>query len=82
MRVYYDRDADINLIKDKKIVIFDLDGTLALIDKRRKISTKFRISDVVDPPNKATLISLRSFWSESSFRIDLLFLKIVFVLNG
>ena len=26
--------------KDKKIVIFDLDGTLALIDKRRAISTK------------------------------------------
>ena len=26
--------------KDKKIVIFDLDGTLALIDKRREISTK------------------------------------------
>ncbi len=26
--------------KDKKIVIFDLDGTLALIDKRRDISTK------------------------------------------
>ena len=25
---------------DKKIVIFDLDGTLALIDKRRAISTK------------------------------------------
>ena len=25
---------------DKKIVIFDLDGTLALIDKRRDISTK------------------------------------------
>ena len=24
---------------DKKIVIFDLDGTLALIDKRRDIST-------------------------------------------
>ena len=28
------------MIKDKKIVIFDLDGTLALIDKRRAISTK------------------------------------------
>ena len=26
--------------KDKKTVIFDLDGTLALIDKRRAISTK------------------------------------------
>ena len=26
--------------KDKKIVIFDLDGTLALIDKRRAIATK------------------------------------------
>ena len=26
--------------KDKNIVIFDLDGTLALIDKRRAISTK------------------------------------------
>ena len=26
--------------KDRKIVIFDLDGTLALIDKRRDISTK------------------------------------------
>ena len=26
--------------KNKKIVIFDLDGTLALIDKRRAISTK------------------------------------------
>ena len=26
--------------KDGKIVIFDLDGTLALIDKRRAISTK------------------------------------------
>ena len=26
--------------KDRKIVIFDLDGTLALIDKRRAISTK------------------------------------------
>ena len=25
---------------DKKIVIFDLDGTLALIDKRRAIATK------------------------------------------
>ena len=25
---------------DKKTVIFDLDGTLALIDKRRDISTK------------------------------------------
>ena len=25
---------------DKKTVIFDLDGTLALIDKRRAISTK------------------------------------------
>ena len=25
---------------DKKIVIFDLDGTLALIDKRRDVSTK------------------------------------------
>ena len=29
-----------NMDKDKKIVIFDLDGTLALIDKRRDISTK------------------------------------------
>ena len=28
------------MIKDRKIVIFDLDGTLALIDKRRAISTK------------------------------------------
>ena len=28
------------MMKDKKIVIFDLDGTLALIDKRRDISTK------------------------------------------
>jgi len=28
------------MIKDNKIVIFDLDGTLALIDKRRAISTK------------------------------------------
>ena len=26
--------------KDKKIVIFDLDGTLALIDKRRALATK------------------------------------------
>ena len=26
--------------KDRKIVVFDLDGTLALIDKRRAISTK------------------------------------------
>ena len=26
--------------KDKKIVIFDLDGTLALIDKRRDLATK------------------------------------------
>jgi hypothetical protein len=28
------------MMKNKKIVIFDLDGTLALIDKRRDISTK------------------------------------------
>ena len=28
------------MVKDGKIVIFDLDGTLALIDKRRAISTK------------------------------------------
>jgi len=28
------------MIKDKKTVIFDLDGTIALIDKRRAISTK------------------------------------------
>ena len=28
------------MIKNDKIVIFDLDGTLALIDKRRDISTK------------------------------------------
>ena len=28
------------MIKNDKIVIFDLDGTLALIDKRRAISTK------------------------------------------
>ena len=27
-------------MKDKKIVIFDLDGTLALIDKRRALATK------------------------------------------
>ena len=29
-----------SMVKKKKIVIFDLDGTLALIDKRRAISTK------------------------------------------
>ena len=29
-----------SMVKKKKIVIFDLDGTLALIDKRRTISTK------------------------------------------
>ena len=28
------------MTKDKKTIIFDLDGTLALIDKRRAISTK------------------------------------------
>ena len=28
------------MIKDNKIVIFDLDGTLALIDKRRDLATK------------------------------------------
>ena len=28
------------MIKDKKIVIFDLDGTLALIDSRRELSIK------------------------------------------
>ena len=32
--VYY------NMTNDKKTIIFDLDGTLALIDKRRAISTK------------------------------------------
>ena len=28
------------MIKNDKIVIFDLDGTLALIDKRRALATK------------------------------------------
>jgi hypothetical protein len=65
-----------------KTVIFDLDGTLALIDKRRQISTKdngkmdwdkfFDPNNIIlDDPNWPVIKTLRLF-KESGFRIVIL----------
>jgi len=65
-----------------KTIIFDLDGTLALIDKRRKISTKdngkmdwdkfFDPTNIIlDDPNWPVIKTLRLF-KESGFRIVIL----------
>ena len=66
-------------MKNKKIVIFDLDGTLALIDKRRAISTKDngkldwdRFFDPgmisLDQPNKPVIKTLQMFM-DNGFKI-------------
>ena len=65
-----------------KTIIFDLDGTIALIDKRRKISTKdngkmdwdkfFDPTNIIlDDPNWPVIKTLRLF-KESGFRIVIL----------
>ena len=62
---------------DKKIVIFDLDGTLALIDKRRAISTKdngkmdwakFFDPDMVDLDDANTPVITMAMQSVSSMQ--------------
>ena len=68
--------------KDKKIVIFDLDGTLALIDKRRAISTKdngkmdwdkfFDPKNIdLDQPNIPVIKTLQMFM-DNGFKIVIL----------
>ena len=66
---------------DKKIVIFDLDGTLALIDKRRAISTKdngkmdwtkFFDPDMVDLDDPNTPVITMANLLSSSHRIWIL----------
>ena len=66
---------------DKKIVIFDLDGTLALIDKRRKISTKdngkldwgkFFDPDMIDLDDPNTPVIQMAKLLSSSHRIFIL----------
>ncbi len=66
---------------DKKIVIFDLDGTLALIDKRRKISTnnkgkidwsKFFNPDMVDLDDPNTPVIIIANLLSSQYRIWIL----------
>jgi len=71
-----------NMIKDKKIVIFDLDGTLALIDKRRGISTKdngkMDWDKFFDPKNinfdipNQTVIDMADMLSQQGFTIWIL----------
>ena len=66
---------------DKKIVIFDLDGTLALIDKRRDISTddngkmdwaKFFDPDMVDLDDPNTPVITMANLLSSQYRIFIL----------
>ncbi len=66
---------------DKKIVIFDLDGTLALIDKRRDISTKdngkmdwakFFDPDMVDLDDPNTPVITMANLLSSQYRIWIL----------
>ena len=66
---------------DKKIVIFDLDGTLALIDKRREISTKdngkmdwvkFFDPDMVDLDDPNTPVITMANLLSSQYRIWIL----------
>ena len=66
---------------DKKIVIFDLDGTLALIDKRRDISTKdngkmdwskFFNPDMIDLDDPNTPVIQMAKLLSSSHRIFIL----------
>ena len=68
--------------KDKKIVIFDLDGTLALIDKRRDLSTKdngkfdwdvfFNPDNIsLDLPNQP-VIDMANLLHKQGFRIFIL----------
>ena len=68
-------------MKDKKIVIFDLDGTLALIDKRRDISTKdngkmdwskFFNPDMIDLDDPNTPVIQMAKLLSSSHRIFIL----------
>ena len=66
---------------DKKIIIFDLDGTLALIDKRRDISTKdngkmdwskFFNPDMIDLDDPNTPVIQMAKLLSSSHRIFIL----------
>ena len=68
--------------KDNKIVIFDLDGTLALIDKRRDLATKdngkfdwdvfFNPDNIsLDLPNQP-VIDMANLLSKQGFRIFIL----------
>ena len=67
--------------KDKKIVIFDLDGTLALIDKRRALATKdgkmdwgiFQDPDMIDLdlPNQP-VINMAQMLHSQGFQIWIL----------
>ena len=68
--------------KDKKIVIFDLDGTLALIDKRRALATKdngkfdwdvfFNPDNInLDLPNQP-VINMANMLHKQGFRIFIL----------
>ena len=69
------------MIKNGKIVIFDLDGTLALIDKRRALATKnckmdwdvFFSSDNIklDVPNTPVFTMAQTLYSQG-FRIVIL----------
>ena len=69
------------MIKNDKIVIFDLDGTLALIDKRRAISTKdngkmdwsiFFDPDMVDLDDPNTPVITMANLLSSQYRIWIL----------
>ena len=69
------------MIKNDKIVIFDLDGTLALIDKRRDISTKdngkmdwsiFFDPDMVDLDDPNTPVITMANLLSSQYRIWIL----------
>ena len=70
------------MTNDKKTIIFDLDGTLALIDKRRAISTKpngkldwdifFDPNNIsLDEPNTPVIKTAQLFHSQG-FRIVIL----------
>ena len=69
-----------SMVKDKKIVIFDLDGTLALIDKRRALATDIGTDkmdwDIFFDPDNISLdepnipvIKMAQLFAEDGFKI-------------
>ena len=75
------------MTNDKKTIIFDLDGTLALIDKRRAISTKpngkldwdifFDPNNIsLDEPNTPVIKTVQLFHAQD---LELLSLVVVLI---